>query len=48
MALHLPELLGRPIRPVARPASSAPAGGSAKAHAAEQADLVDAALRRDR
>jgi len=48
MALHLPELLGRPIRPVARPASSAPAGGSAKAHAAEHADLVDAALRRDR
>jgi len=48
MALRLPELLRRPIRLVSIPASSAPAGGSAKAHAAEHAGLIDAALRRDR
>jgi 2-oxoglutarate dehydrogenase E1 component len=48
MALQLPELLRRPIRLYSIPASSAPAGGSAKAHAAEHAGLVDAALRADR
>jgi 2-oxoglutarate dehydrogenase E1 component len=48
MALHLPELLRRPIRLASLPASSAPAGGSAKAHATEHAELIDAALRRDR
>jgi len=48
MALRLPELLRRPIRLASIPASSAPAGGSAKAHAAEHAGLIDAALRRDR
>jgi len=48
MALRLPELLRRPIRLVSIPASSAPAGGSARAHAAEHAGLIDAALRRDR
>ena len=48
MALRLPELLRRPIRLFAIPASSAPAGGSAKAHAAEHAGLVEAALRGDR
>jgi multifunctional 2-oxoglutarate metabolism enzyme len=44
MALHLPEATGRRIRLVSRPASSAPASGSAKAHAAEQAAIMDAAL----
>jgi multifunctional 2-oxoglutarate metabolism enzyme len=44
MALRLPGLLGRPIQAVSRPASSAPAGGSAKAHAEEQARLVGTAL----
>jgi multifunctional 2-oxoglutarate metabolism enzyme len=44
MALRLPGLLGRPIRLVSLPASSAPAGGSAKAHAEEQARLVETAL----
>jgi len=48
MALRLPELLRRPIRLAAVPASSAPAGGSAKAHAAEHAGLIDAALRTER
>ena len=48
MALHLPDLLGRPVRPVSLPASSAPAGGSAKAHAVEHAELIETALRRDR
>jgi 2-oxoglutarate decarboxylase len=48
MALRLPELLRRPIRPVSLPPSSAPAGGSAKAHAAEHAALIDSALRQDR
>ena len=48
IALRLPELLRRPIRLASLPASSAPAGGSAKAHAAEHAGLIDAALRRDR
>jgi 2-oxoglutarate decarboxylase len=46
MALHLPQVLGRPISLVSRPASSAPASGSAKAHAAEQAAVVDAAFAR--
>ncbi|HXW45031.1 MAG TPA: multifunctional oxoglutarate decarboxylase/oxoglutarate dehydrogenase thiamine pyrophosphate-binding subunit/dihydrolipoyllysine-residue succinyltransferase subunit [Streptosporangiaceae bacterium] len=44
MALHLPEVAGRVVRLVSRPASSAPASGSAKAHAAEQAAIVTAAL----
>jgi len=44
MALQLPGLLGRPVRPVSLPASSAPAGGSARAHAEEQARLVASAL----
>jgi multifunctional 2-oxoglutarate metabolism enzyme len=44
MALRLPGLLGRPVDVVSRPASSAPAGGSAKAHAHEQARLVETAL----
>ena len=44
MALHLPEAVGRRLLLVSRPASSAPASGSAKAHAAEQAALLAAAL----
>ncbi|HEY7147756.1 MAG TPA: multifunctional oxoglutarate decarboxylase/oxoglutarate dehydrogenase thiamine pyrophosphate-binding subunit/dihydrolipoyllysine-residue succinyltransferase subunit [Streptosporangiaceae bacterium] len=47
MALNLPATLGRTIGVVSLPASSAPAGGSAKAHAAEHASLLDAALRLD-
>jgi multifunctional 2-oxoglutarate metabolism enzyme len=42
MALHLPEHIGRRIALVSRPASSAPANGKARAHAAEQAAIVDA------
>jgi 2-oxoglutarate dehydrogenase E1 component len=42
MAVHLPDVLGRPITLVSRPASSAPASGSAKLHAAEQAAILDA------
>jgi multifunctional 2-oxoglutarate metabolism enzyme len=45
MALKLPAVLGRPIGLLSLPASSAPAPGSAKAHAAEHAALVEAALR---
>jgi 2-oxoglutarate decarboxylase len=44
MALHLPEAVGRRLLLVSRPASSAPASGSAKAHAAEQAALLAAAV----
>jgi 2-oxoglutarate dehydrogenase E1 component len=44
MALRLPDLLGRPIQLNSLPASSAPAGGSAKKHAAQHAALIAAAL----
>jgi multifunctional 2-oxoglutarate metabolism enzyme len=44
VGLHLPAAIGRPVGLVCRPASSAPASGSAKAHAAELAVLLDAAL----
>jgi len=44
MALRLPGILGRPVELVSPPASSAPAVGSAKAHAAEQARLVETAV----
>ncbi|HXP20549.1 MAG TPA: multifunctional oxoglutarate decarboxylase/oxoglutarate dehydrogenase thiamine pyrophosphate-binding subunit/dihydrolipoyllysine-residue succinyltransferase subunit, partial [Streptosporangiaceae bacterium] len=44
IALNLPGLLSRRIGVVSLPASSAPASGSAKAHAAEHAALVAAAL----
>jgi multifunctional 2-oxoglutarate metabolism enzyme len=47
MALHLPEAANRRVRLISRPASSAPASGSARAHAAEQAAIVDAALPQD-
>jgi 2-oxoglutarate dehydrogenase E1 component len=42
MATHLPEAIGRAITLVSRPASSAPASGSAKANAAELAAILDA------
>ena len=41
-ALHLPNDLNRRIAVISRPASSAPASGKAKVHAAEQAAIVDA------
>jgi multifunctional 2-oxoglutarate metabolism enzyme len=44
MGLHLPNVLGRPIGLFSLPASSAPAVGSAKAHAIEHAGLVEAAV----
>jgi 2-oxoglutarate decarboxylase len=40
--LHLPAILDRRIDLVSRPASSAPASGKAKKHAAEQAAIVNA------
>jgi multifunctional 2-oxoglutarate metabolism enzyme len=46
IALRLPGLLGRPVQLISPPASSAPAVGSAKAHAEEQARLVEAAISR--
>jgi 2-oxoglutarate dehydrogenase E1 component len=44
--MHLPQAVGKRVAVVSRPASSAPASGSAKAHAAEQAAIVDAVLPR--
>jgi 2-oxoglutarate dehydrogenase E1 component len=44
MALQLPGAIGRPLGLVSLPASSAPAGGSASAHAAEHARLIELAL----
>ncbi len=44
MMLLLPGATGRPIRLVSRPACSAPAAGSAKKHAAEQARLIETAF----
>ena len=44
MAMHLPTAIGRGLGLVSLPASSAPASGSAKAHAAEHAALIASAL----
>jgi len=44
MALRLPELLGRPLAVISLPASSAPAAGSAKVHAASHRDLIETAI----
>ena len=44
MALHLPDILGRHVRPITLPASSAPAVGSANAHAAEHRLVIEQAL----
>ena len=45
MALHLPGILGRPVRVISLLPSSAPAAGSAIAHAAEHAEVIETALR---
>jgi 2-oxoglutarate dehydrogenase E1 component len=47
MGLRLPRVLRRALSLASLPSSSAPAGGSAKAHAAEHSGLVAAALRLD-
>jgi 2-oxoglutarate dehydrogenase E1 component len=44
MALRLPDLIGRLPRLVALPASSAPAWGSAKVHAATHRELIETAI----
>jgi 2-oxoglutarate dehydrogenase E1 component len=44
MGLRLPNIVGRQVGLFSLPASSAPAGGSAKAHTAEHAGLIEAAL----
>jgi 2-oxoglutarate dehydrogenase E1 component len=44
MALRLPELLGRELSLVSLPASSAPAHGSAKVHAATHKELIETAV----
>jgi 2-oxoglutarate dehydrogenase E1 component len=44
MALRLPQLLGRVPRLVSLPASSAPAFGSAKVHAATHRELIETAI----
>jgi multifunctional 2-oxoglutarate metabolism enzyme len=44
MALKLPEVLGRPLRLVAQPASSAPSVGSAKVHAASHRGVIESAI----
>jgi multifunctional 2-oxoglutarate metabolism enzyme len=44
MGLALPQVIRRPVLPVTLPPSSAPAAGSAKAHAQEHGGLVTAAL----
>ena len=44
MGLALTEALGQPVRPISRPASSAPATGSHHAHEREQRNLVERAF----
>jgi 2-oxoglutarate decarboxylase len=44
MALRLPGVLGRQVRAISLPASSAPAAGSAVKHSAEHRDVIDSAL----
>ena len=44
IAMHLPETIGRTLRVVSRPASASPATGSARAHKAEQQELLDRAF----
>jgi 2-oxoglutarate dehydrogenase E1 component len=46
IALNLPQLCGRTLRPVARTASASPATGSSKKHQAEQTDLIERAFAR--
>ncbi|MGE5136751.1 MAG: multifunctional oxoglutarate decarboxylase/oxoglutarate dehydrogenase thiamine pyrophosphate-binding subunit/dihydrolipoyllysine-residue succinyltransferase subunit [Gemmatimonadota bacterium] len=44
MALRLPEVLGRTVRLISLPPSSAPAPGSALKHSAEHRDVIETAL----
>jgi multifunctional 2-oxoglutarate metabolism enzyme len=44
MALRLPEILNRLVRRIVLPASSAPAFGSAKVHAARHRELIETAI----
>lgn len=46
LSLTLPQLVGAPVRAVSRPASASTAAGSAKAHQAEQAELLAQAFDR--
>ncbi|PKQ25436.1 MAG: multifunctional oxoglutarate decarboxylase/oxoglutarate dehydrogenase thiamine pyrophosphate-binding subunit/dihydrolipoyllysine-residue succinyltransferase subunit [Actinobacteria bacterium HGW-Actinobacteria-4] len=46
MSLNLPQIVGRTIGEVSRPASASPASGLSSRHAAEQADLVKRAFER--
>ena len=46
LSLHAPQRLGRPLTVVSRPESAATATGSHSLHAAQQAELLDAAFRR--
>ncbi|HEY0118380.1 MAG TPA: multifunctional oxoglutarate decarboxylase/oxoglutarate dehydrogenase thiamine pyrophosphate-binding subunit/dihydrolipoyllysine-residue succinyltransferase subunit, partial [Cellulomonas sp.] len=46
VSLHVPQLLGRTLGVVSRPESAATATGSHSQHAAQQAELLDAAFRR--
>jgi len=46
LSLHAPQRLGRPLSVVSRPESAATATGSHSVHAAQQAELLDAAFRR--
>jgi multifunctional 2-oxoglutarate metabolism enzyme len=48
MAMHLPTAIGRRLAVISRPASSAPASGSGKAHAAEQTAIVDTVFASER
>ena len=44
MALKLPRVLSRPVGVVSLPASSAPAGGSAKLHATTHREIIETAI----
>nr|WP_169166083.1 multifunctional oxoglutarate decarboxylase/oxoglutarate dehydrogenase thiamine pyrophosphate-binding subunit/dihydrolipoyllysine-residue succinyltransferase subunit [Cellulomonas taurus] len=46
LSLALPQLVGAPVRAVSRPASASTAAGTAKAHQAEQAELLAEAFAR--
>jgi 2-oxoglutarate dehydrogenase E1 component len=46
VSLALPQVVGAPVRAVSRPASASTAAGSAKAHQAEQAELLREAFAR--
>jgi 2-oxoglutarate dehydrogenase E1 component len=46
VSLAMPQVVGAPVRAVSRPASASTAAGSAKAHQAEQADLLRGAFER--